>query len=425
MMKTACLLAALVLLWLGGPVRSAEPAPAAPPAVSAAAAAAPAPVPVPEPTEKALRFHRSGNALWCFRTVWSWMVPALFLVTGFSARLRDWARRAGQKWFFVVVLYLLASLVISSLLNLPLNYYAGFLRQHAYGLSNQSLGKWAGDWLKSLFVLAVIGVAVLWLPYLLLRKSPRRWWLVCSGLAVPLIVLGVVIAPIWIDPLFNHFGPMKDKRLEADILALAQKAGIDGARVFEVNKSADTKALNAYVTGVLGTKRIVLWDTLLARLDAAEAQAVVGHEMGHYVLGHVWWGIALASLFVFGTFWAVHRAGHWLARRFQGLFGFARLDDIASLPLLVLLFRLAWFVALPAANAFSRHWERAADQFGLDITHQNRAAATAFVKMQRGNLGVPRPSLFYTVFRGTHPSTAERIEFCNRYRAGEKSPPPG
>jgi STE24 endopeptidase len=342
-------------------------------------------------------------------------VPLLFLFTGFSARLRSWAQRVGRKWFFVIVLYFLAALLISALANLPLSFYGGYLRQHAYGLSNQTLGKWCGDWLKSLLVLAVIGAATLWLPYLLLKKWARHWWWMAGGATVPLIILAVVVAPIWIDPLFNDFGPMKDKSLEADLLALAKKAGIEGGRVFEVNKSVDTKALNAYVTGVFGTKRIVLWDTLLARLDRAEVLAVMGHEMGHYVLGHVWWGIGLAVLFSFGTLFAVDRAGRRLTGRFRARFRFDQLADIASLPLLVLLFRFAWFALLPVGNAFSRHWEHEADRFSLELTHDNHATATAFVKLQQGNLGVPRPGRFYVFWRATHPPSGERIDFCNSF----------
>jgi Zn-dependent protease with chaperone function len=133
--------------------------------------------------------------------------------------------------------------------------------------------------------------------------SPRRWWLWTGLAAVPFIVLMLLIAPIWIDPLFNKFGPMKDEALEAQILALADRAGIAGSRVFEVDKSVDTKAVNAYVTGVGQTKRIVLWDTIIAKLERRELLFVMGHEMGHYVLGHVPETIAFLSLVILATFY--------------------------------------------------------------------------------------------------------------------------
>ena len=126
----------------------------------------------------------------------------------------------------------------------------------AYGLSNQTFQKWLTDSFKELAVGLVFGGLLLWVPYLLIRLSPRRWWLYTALLSLPVMFFVMLVEPIWVAPLFSHFGPMKDKHLEAQILALAQEAGIEGGRVFEVDKSVDTNAVNAYVTGFLGTKRI-------------------------------------------------------------------------------------------------------------------------------------------------------------------------
>jgi Zn-dependent protease with chaperone function len=422
-MKPACaattwfLLAAFGVAALMVAARAAENT--ASPQSSLAAVAAPAgsaPVPIPAPTAEALSYHRSGNVLWIIRTAWELAVPALMLFTGLSAGLRDWAQRVGRRGLFVVVLYFVALAVLYRAVNLPLDFYLGFVRQHAYGLSNQSLGKWFGDWLKMLAVLLSVGGALLWLPYLVLRKSPRHWWLIASLGAVPLVVLTVMVAPVWLDPLFNEFGPMKDKALEKEILTLAQRAGIEGSRVFEVNKSVDTKAVNAYVTGLLGTHRIVLWDTIIARLDRRELLVVMGHEMGHYVLGHVQMGVALTCGFIALTFYGLHRVSGWALRRFGERWGVRALSDVASLPLFVLLFQLAACVLQPASNAFSRLIEHEADRFGLELTRDNHAAATSFVKLQHTNLGVPRPGWFYKIFRASHPTLGERIDFCNAYR---------
>src|SRR5262249_53085087 len=157
---------------------------------------------------------------------------------------------------------------------------------------------WLGDSLKTLMIGLVAGGPFLWVPYLLLDKSPRRWWLYSGLLTVPFLFLVLFITPIWIEPLFNDFGPMKDKALETKILALARRAGIDDSRVFEVEKSVDTNAVNAYVNGFLGTKRIVLWDTLLSKLSDRETLFVMGHEMGHFVLHHLLQGVLFASLLV-------------------------------------------------------------------------------------------------------------------------------
>jgi STE24 endopeptidase len=380
-------------------------------------------VPVPEPTDKARSYYRTGTILWVVDNVWGLLVPALFLFTGFSARIRTWAARLGRRWFFTIALYFVAFSLLTFLVSLPLAYYEGYVREHAYGLSNQTLGKWARDALIQLLVGTVVGVLFLWVPYLLLKRSPRRWWLYTGLAIIPFLVLMILVQPIWIDPLFNTFGPMKDKTTEAQILALADRAGIEGGRVYEVAKSEDTKALNAYVTGFGTTKRIVLWDTIIARLDREELLFVMGHEMGHYVLGHVWQLIGFFSLLVMATLYAIHLTAGWLIARYRDRIGFANLGDIASLPLVLLLFGVYGLVVTPAATGFSRHAEHEADRFGLEITRNNHAAATAFVKLQTDNLAVPRPNRLMVLFRENHPPLGDRIDFSNEYRPWESGAP--
>ena len=422
-LPTGCLLTAtlalILLCGLTAPLAAA--ADAGPPAMPASAsepadAADAAPVPVPEPSQQSLRYYHSGNLLWVVATVWGLLVPAAILFSGLSARLRDWAAAVGRRWFFIVAVYLLLYLALTYLVDLPLDWYQGYIRPHAYGLSNQSFGQWLGDSLKGLLVAIIIGVLTLWLPYLLLRRSPRRWWLWTGLAAVPFLVLMLLVEPVLIAPLFDDFGPMHDKALESEILALADRAGIDAGRVFEVDKSADTNAVNAYVAGVFGTQRIVLWDTLLARLDADQVLVVMGHEMGHYVLNHVWSMLALLCALVLGGLYAVHRSMGLLIRRFGHRFGFNDPADIASLPLLILLFSVFFLIAEPIVLAWSRHNEHEADRFALEITHGNHAMATAFAVLQDQNLVNPRPGPLYLLWRAAHPPLGARIEFANQYR---------
>lgn len=378
------------------------------------------PVAVPPATDKALRYYRSGNVLWAIDVVLGLLIPAVFVFTGFSARIGDLARRVGRKWFLTIVVYFVLFSLVTFAIGLPWAYYTEFVRQHDYGLSNQTLGKWLGDSLKGLLVGIVIGSLFLWVPFLLLEKSPRRWWLYTSILMVPFLLLILVIAPIWIDPLFNDFGPMKDRGLEQRILALADRAGIDGSRVFEVDKSVDTKAVNAYVAGLFGTKRIVLWDTIIAKLTPRELLTVVGHEMGHYVLGHVPKTVAFLALLILFTLYLAHRTAGFFFSRFAPRMGFASLADIAALPLLILLSNLFSFLMVPAALAYSRHNEHEADRFALEVTRDNHAFGTAFVKLQTENLGNPRPGWLYVLWRAGHPPIGDRIDFANAYRPWEK-----
>jgi STE24 endopeptidase len=383
--------------------------------------AAEGPVEVPAPSEKALRYHRGGNVIWLVGELMALALPLILLFSGFSAWLRTQAGHLGHGRFYptLVVYFVLFSLLLF-LVELPLSYYVGYVREHAYGLSTQTFSKWIADQLKGLGIGMLVGALVLWVPYWLLAKSPQHWWLWTGMLALPFYLLVLLVAPLWIAPLFNKFGPMKDKALEAEVLAVAKQAGVDRAHVFEVEKSVDTTKVNAYVTGVGKTKRIVLWDTLMKRLTPRQTCYVVGHELGHYVLGHVWTSVLVSSLLTLLGLFGAHRLAGVLLARFGHRLGFLSLADIASLPLLMLLLSLFSLVISPAMLAYSRYHEREADRFGLDLTRDNRSAATAFIALQEQNLAVPRPGLLYKIFRASHPPIGERVDFINGYKPGQR-----
>jgi STE24 endopeptidase len=342
-------------------------------------------------------------------------LPMILLFTGLSARLRTAALRLGRRWLPAVMLYAIFFTLLYALVTLPLAYYEGFVRPHAFGLSDQSLHKWLTDTAKATGLAAVGLALVLWIPYLLLRRSPRRWWLYAGLTTLPIATFLLIVSPVWIDPLFNQFGRLRDRALEAQILALADRAGIPGSRVYEVRKSVDTKTVNAYVTGVGATKRIVLWDTILARLKSDQIAFVVGHEMGHFVLHHVLAIIIGSTLVVTLSLYAVHRLAGGAIEWYRDRFGFDRLSDVASFPLLLLLGGVVSLLVSPAVLAYSRHQEHEADRFGLELTRDNRAAATTFVKLQMENLNIPRPGPIYTLLRASHPSLGDRVDFANSY----------
>jgi len=380
-------------------------------------------VPVPPPSPKAVRHYESGIRLWFVARAWGLAVPALILFSGFSSRLRTLATRIGGPWIVGIAAYGVLFLSVDFLLNLPLRYYSGFVRPHEYGLSHQPIGRWLGDAFKGLAVEMVGAILFLWIPYRIMIWSPRRWWVYVGLLTLPFAAFSALIAPIVIDPLFNDFGPMKDKRLEARIDALAHRAGIEDSKIFEVDKSKDTTTVNAYVTGLGGTKRIVLWDTLLTKLEDEEVLVVMGHEMGHYVLNHVAQGLLLSSIGTLFALYFIHRAALFLIARFAPRFGFDRLSDVASVPLILLLAEVTIFLGAPVINGFSRSMEHEADRFALEITRTNRSAAQGFVKLQEDNLAVPYPGWLSTVWRSSHPPIGERIDFCNAYRPWETGQP--
>lgn len=370
---------------------------------------------VPEATEQAMRYYNSGNFLWALEQLWGFAIPFLFLVKGFTGKLEKFSEKWGKKWFFSLALYLVIYTLIAQFLNFPLDFYGDFTREHTYGLSSQSFGRWIEVYGLDLLISMLGLVAFVWVFYLLLEKSPRRWWFYSSLVSVGIMFFMMLIQPIWIDPLFNKFGPMKDKELEGQILGLAAKAGIENGRVFEVNKSEDTKTMNAYVIGIGSSSRIVLWDTTIQALKPRELLFVMGHEMGHYVLNHIWWSLLYYSLLSFAIFYLTYRSAHFLLKRYHRRFGFKQLHNIASFPLLILLTSFYGFLFTPLSNCVSRAMEHEADRFGLEITHDNQAAGEAFLVLQAGNLSNPHPGFWFKLWRATHPSIQDRVDFFNEY----------
>ena len=377
------------------------------------------PVAVPAPSPKAVSFYHRTMLLVVVFIVWNLMIPLAFLFTGFSAKLQSWAGRVGRQWYFSYAIYFTAFSLIYFLLLLPLAFYGGFIHLHHYDLSNQSFARWLYCIVQGAAIALTGGLAVGWIPFFIIKKSPRRWWLYL-GLVAPLYLCFTLwIQPVLIDPLYHKFTPLQDKMLEAKILAEAARAGIQGSRVYQVNTSVDTKVENAYVTGLMGTRRIVFYDTLLQNMKEDELLFVMGHEMGHYVLWHPAKRIAFKSILILVSLYVACLLAGPVIGRFKHIWGFAAPSDFAALPLGVLAFWLFCLVDQPIDMAFSRHLDHEADRFGLELTHENHAAATAFAKLLQVGLGMPRPGIIPMIWFGSHPGIADRIEFCNTYHPWE------
>jgi Zn-dependent protease with chaperone function len=357
--------------------------------------------------------------------VYALLVGLLVLFSGFSADLRNIAHAMGRRrWVRVLVFLTLYTLVVF-VATFPVAWYDGFVVEHRFGLSQQSFGGWLGDQGKELMVsLFTLGVVpVLWLVYTLIARSRRWWWLWVGLASLPLIVGGTLLEPLVVDPLFNKFTPLENHQLERRILDLAARAGIPGRNVYQVNKSEQTNKYNAYVNGFGVSQRIVLWDTTLRGMNEDEILFVMGHEMGHYVLRHIWKGIAFSWLGSLLMLWITALLAERLVARFGANWGFDRLDDVASLPLLSLLISLLAFVGQPAANGMSRQIESEADVYGLEITRDNDAAARAFLKLGAQNKSNPEPSTFVRLVLYSHPSLSERVQLAISYRPWEHGEP--
>ena len=378
---------------------------------------------VPEASAKAMSRYQSGNILWIFQWAWALGLPLLFLITGYSGKLGAFAKKYGKNWFLSILVYLALFIGLYQLLNLPVDFYANYIREHEYGLSTQTFGRWLDGYGKMTLVFFLSAAAFTWIFYLLLKKSPRRWWFYSSLVSIGIGFIMTFAYPIWIDPLFNQVGPLKDKQLEKTILDLAARAGIEDGRVFEVDKSKDTTMGNAYVAGLGSTKRIVIWDTSIKANSKEGLLFLMGHEMGHYVLHHTWlWMGYFSALFVAITY-LIYKISSSLLPRYQRQLGFQHLYDIASLPLLLFLVNFFILLSTPVFNYISRYHEREADRFGIEITRNNEVAAQLFADAVPEHLSNPRPGIIYKIWRSHHPSLGDRVDFCNSYCPWEVGKP--
>lgn len=375
------------------------------------------PVPVPEPSTQAVHYYESGNVLWTVTTLWGFLVPGIILLTGLSARMRVLASRLGKSWYFTLALYFGFFILVYAAANLPLDWYAGFLRPREYGLSTQRFGAWLTNEIIGWVVELVAGVAFLWIPYLLLERARRFWWLYIWAACMSVLVLVIYVQPLVIDPLFQRFGPMQDKALESRVVAEVHRAGVKNARVYEIYQDAGNMDLNAYVTGIGGSARIVLSNTIINKLNPKQLLFVVGHETGHYVLGHVTETLIMVSVLLLPVVWLMKYLAARVLRRGgeRTRIGFTAVEDPASLPLFLLLFAAFNFLLTPPLLAYHRHLESRADRFGLELTRDNHACATSYLILLNTDLQYPRPGSVYTLLQADHPSVATRMDFCNDY----------
>jgi Zn-dependent protease with chaperone function len=373
-------------------------------------------------TDEMLQHTRIRNVLYFVGLGWAAAMMLGLLYTGASKRMRDLAARAAPKPFLAAMLYIVLFILAVTILEFPLAYYSGFVVPHQFGLTKQTFPSWMLDLGKGLAVNLAI-VPLLGALALLGIRKVKNWWAALWAVSIPLTVLLLVISPILLDPIFSKFEPLRDEVLRQKLVALASRAGIEKGRVYQVDKSKQTETMNAYVAGIGPTNRIVMWDTLLAKMDHDEVLAVMGHEMGHYVLHDVWKGLAFSVGISFVSFFAVQRVHDRGLRKFGPRWGFSEKGDPASVPWLLFLAGALSFVLSPVYNGYSRYIEHRADMFGLEVTRLNEPMATAFRKMAEDSKRDPDPHPLTEFWRHSHPPIAKRIPFALSYRPWEKGEP--
>jgi STE24 endopeptidase len=341
-------------------------------------------------------------------------LAALLLWSHTSLRIQEWAEQRTHSPNAQVLLYVACYVPLVTLATLPLTLYEGYIREHRYGLSNQTFWQWLGDFGINFGLSFIAALIFLPLLYAAIRRTREAWWIWGAGLAIAFNIVGAVIWPVFIAPLYNHYSPLPDSPLKAQILSLARANDIPATNVFLVDASRQSSRVSANVSGLLGTTRISLNDNLLKQATPDEVLAAMGHEMGHYVMDHVTRDMLMDGLVIILGF-AFANSGYRLAVEFfGGQWQVRKISEVAGLPLLVALASLFAFLVTPLTNSISRVDERQADIFGLDAVRKPDAFASVMLKLstyRKLEPGKLEEIIFYD-----HPSGRTRIETAMRWK---------
>jgi STE24 endopeptidase len=334
-------------------------------------------------------------------------IVAALLFSGFSVRMRDLAERISKRPLINVAIYGVFFLIASFVLGLPLSIYTDFIREHQYGLSNLSLPGWFGEQLIGLALTVVFGSVVISLLYAGIRRAGVRWWIWATGGAFLFSMFLTMIQPVFVAPLFNDYKPLPDGPTRDALLSLARANEIPTQHLEWFDASKQTTRISANVSGMFGVTRISLNDNLLNKTSLPEIKAVLGHEMGHYVLNHVFKLTVYLSLLYGIAFAAVHVGLERALARWSARLGLRGRADPAALPLLAGIFSIVWFLLMPLTNTVVRTTEAEADAFGLNAAREPQGFAMSAMRLstyRKLSPEVLEEFLFYD-----HPSGYDRV----------------
>ncbi len=334
-------------------------------------------------------------------------VLALLLFAGWSTRMRNLAERLSRRRFLRVMIYAALFLLANFILSLPFLAYARFWREHQYGLSNLTFPGWLREQFIGLAVTLVIGSVALALLYAAIRRTGARWWVWATGLGFVVTLFLDLIEPVFVAPLFNDYKPLPEGPTRDAVFALARANEIPIDHVAWFDASKQTTRISANVSGLLGVARISLNDNLLDKTSLPEIKAVLGHEMGHYVLNHGFLLAAYLTLLYAVALGVVHVGLDRALARWGARLGLRDRADPAALPLMLGIFLIVWFVLTPLVNTVIRTVEAEADIFGLNASREPEGFAMASMRLSTYRKLRPGPLeefLFYD-----HPSGYDRV----------------
>lgn len=371
----------------------------------------------PDKRAKSDAYFEGGYWLILWDFLVSVAISIFLLASRISARLRDFAERTTRFKFLQIILYAIPLLLLLYILDFPLNVYAHFFREHAYGMATQNFAQWFGEQMMMVVVNLIVTSLLLIGLYGVFRRAPRTWWVWGTVVSIIFTVLGIMLSPVYIEPLFNTYKPLNDPAISEPILAMARANEIPVTQVFEVDASRQTKRVSANVSGFLGTTRIALNDNLLKQCTLPEIREVMAHEMGHYILNHSIKLVIYFSLFFLVGFLALRAFFQGAVERWGERWGVRGIADPAGLPLLSLIFSAVFFLLTPVINTAVRVTEREADAFSINTSREPDAFAKVALKLGEYRKLDPSPIEEFIFF--DHPSGRARIRMAMDWKAAK------
>jgi STE24 endopeptidase len=350
-------------------------------------------------------------------------LPLVLLFGGFGARIcHACGRIVRGRWFWTAVLFAAVYVLLSMLLLLPIDYVAS-QRLPAWGMPAQNLWSWSSQELSNVLRLALIGAALGWVPFWIIRLSPKRWWLWAGVTASVATALLLTARPIWIDPLTARYGALEDPAWKERIDKLGQRVGIDHVNVLvqHLSSAGDCDNTTGTVEGIGITRRLILGDAVFKHSTEREVTATIAHELKHYRLDATWKPLVIVAGLIAAGMLAIALISAAPLRRGSKIFGFSFLADPASLPLLVLSARLFLLIEIPVTNLLSQHIEHEADRFALELTRDNDAVAHEVADVC--GPFIHQQTWFDRLYFDNHPSLDERVRFAQSYRPWEQGKP--
>jgi STE24 endopeptidase len=343
------------------------------------------------------------------------LVMWLLLRFRLSMRMRDLAERITRFRPLQTAIYWVQFIVLVTVVTFPLTIYEGYIREHKYGLSNQAFGQWMRDQAVVLGVGIVLGAIFMVPLFGLVRRLGKNWWVWGAVTTVVFIAFIALIAPVYIAPLFNKYTKLEEPSLKDPILSMARANGIPATDVYEFDASRQSNRVSANVSGFAGTLRISLNDNLLKRCTLPEIATTMGHEMGHYVLNHIYKGLVMNGVVIVIGFaflsWGINLA----LSRWGNSWGVRGSGDVAVLPLAVIVLSIYFFVTTPINNTITRTMEFEADMYGLNAARQPDAEANVDLLLGEYRKMDPGPIEEFVFF--DHPSGRTRITAAMRWKA--------